>query len=454
MPPLRAAVLVLLACAPCVAAEVNAIDRAGLGLTVYQDEVGLVHDRRACALERGASTLVIDGVARTARPATATLRGPGLAVSEHAFDLDGVSAPRLLAAAVGREATVLWREGDKPERARVLAADGVPVFEIDGKVVAGTPVRILYDSLPPSLRPQPSFRAAVTAEAAGRHEVELDYLAGGLSWSGEAMAELDGDHLALTVSASVTNESGADFSDATLRLVAGSINQAPPAPVMRRELKMGAAMAVAEAPRETLGPYHMWTVAKPVSLQSGATSQVPLFTAQRVPVVRELVLDPLPPRGFRDVDPGMAAHPHLVLRFANDARSGLGKPLPAGTVRVFDRGRDGSLAFLGEDQLPATPEGAQARIALGRAFDVTARRTQTDFQKVSAEVSEAAWEVRLANGSDHAATVTVREAFPGDWLVIDESAPHTKDDAHAVHWSVPLPARGEAVIKYRVRVKG
>ncbi|MGE5503360.1 MAG: DUF4139 domain-containing protein, partial [Actinomycetota bacterium] len=345
-----------------------------------------------------------------------------------------------------------------PPPGRVLAAADTPVFEIDGKVVAGQPVRVLYDSLPAGLRPQPSFHAAVTADAAGRREIELAYLAGGLSWTGETVAELDGDHLSLSVWATVTNASGADFSDAALRLVAGSINQVQPAPVPRlRTAQMAAAMAApdTDAPRERLGPYHMWTVARPVSLPNGGSRQVPVLSAARVPVERELVLDPLPPRGFRDAEPGgPAVHPLLVLRFANDARAGLGKPLPAGLVRVFDRARDGSLTFLGEDQLPATPEGAQARIGLGRDFDVTARRVQTDFQRVSAEVTEAAWEVRLANASDHAATVTVREAFPGEWLVIDESRPHTKDAAHAVHWSVPLPARGEAVLKYRVRVKG
>jgi hypothetical protein len=141
-----------------------------------------------------------------------------------------------------------------------------------------------------------------------------------------------------------------------------------------------------------------------------ASSPVPAATAER-----ELVLDPLPANAFSDRSGELPSqHPVLVQQLA------------------------------GEDA-PVLP---------GYAFDVTARRTQRDFQRLSAEVTEAAWEVRLHNAGPHPATVTVREAFGGDWLVIDETRPHTKESATVARWSVPLPAKGDAVLRYRVRVRG
>jgi hypothetical protein len=458
------ALLILLAVAgPAAAGDIVATvaDRDGLALTIYQDEVAVVRDRRWLTLDKGASALVMEGVARAARPGTATLKGAGLTVAESGLDLDTLTAESLLAAQVGHEATVVWRDpggAERSERAKILAASGVPVFEIDGKVVAGQPERILYDGLPPNLRPTPAFRAALSAEAGGRHLVELAYMTGGLTWTAENNAELEGDHLALSVSANITNSSGTDFTDASVRLVAGSINQAPaPSFAQARPLR---AMAVGSAlpdaaPHEPAGPYHVFTVGRKLSLRDGDHRQVPLMAAASVPVERELVLDPLPPRAFRDRSiEANSQHPALVLKFINDSHHGLGKPLPAGVVRVAERGSDGQITFLGEDLLPAIPEGAAARITVGRAFDVTARRVQTDFQRVSAEVTEAAWEVRLANAGAHPATVVVRESFSGDWLVIDESRTHAKENAVTARWSLPLAAKGEAVLRYRVRVKG
>ncbi|MGE5505624.1 MAG: DUF4139 domain-containing protein, partial [Actinomycetota bacterium] len=95
MTKLLAATLALLAVSPALAADVSAPERAGLALTVYQDDVAMVRDRRVVTLEKGPATLVIDGVARSARPGTATLAGSGLAVHERGFDLDGISAQRL-----------------------------------------------------------------------------------------------------------------------------------------------------------------------------------------------------------------------------------------------------------------------------------------------------------------------------------------------------------------------
>lgn len=85
---------------------------------------------------------------------------------------------------------------------------------------------------------------------------------------------------------------------------------------------------------------------------------------------------------------------------------------------------------------------------------VTARRSQTDFTRISAEVTEAAWEVRLGNAGESAARVTVRESFGGEWLVVDENVKHRKDGPFTATWTVTVPAKGEVLLRYRARVKG
>ncbi|KIL97413.1 hypothetical protein CCC_00474 [Paramagnetospirillum magnetotacticum MS-1] len=428
-------------------------ERSTLSLTLHQDGPALIRDRRPATLERGTSTLILDGIPRTIRPGSAAIEAPGLSVAEHWIDGGALSAERQLAAHIGRTVSVIWDGGGPAQTAKVLSSEGTPLFEAEGKVVAGQPQRIVYDGLGPGLASRPSFRAQVETESSGRRELELSYSADGLGWSSLASAELKGDHLALSVWANLSNASGADFNDATLRLVAGTTQAGGGAPKM-----MMAARPMAESPslpiRDAVGPYHVYTLPRPVTLRDGENRQVPLIPPAVVTVSRELALDPQGMHLFlsRSLD-ARPVHPVLRLAFSNTAKAGLGKPVPAGPIRVTMRGPGGDPVLLGEDMLPALPEGAEARLNLGQSFDVTARRVQTDFQKVSAEVTETAWEVKLANGAEQASAITIREAFRPDWLILDESAPHTRESPTLIRWVIQVPAKGEAVLRYRVRMK-
>ncbi|MCR6629690.1 MAG: DUF4139 domain-containing protein [Magnetospirillum sp.] len=454
-----AALMPLLAAAGLADTVLAPAERTGLSLTITQEDAALVRDCRSANLDKGNLLLVVEGVARQARDGTAWLSGNGLAVLEQGFQLAGIDAETLLAASVGQEVTVVWRDGagaERQERAKVVAAGPQPVFQTDGKLVAGTPVRVLYDSLPPDIRPLPAYRAVLDTVNAGRREVELAYLTGGLTWQADYVAELNPaeDRLSLSAWATLSNNSGADFPNARVQVMAGDVNvvadgPAPPRP-MRAERMLMAKAAMVPA-REALGGYHLYTLPQAVSLKDGERKQVALMAPQQLATERTLSLEPMPVQAWRDRwTEQPAQHPVAVLTLKN----GGAEPLPAGTIRVFQRAHDGGATFLGEDRLAATPAGATARIGLGRAFDVSARRSQTDFTRVSAEITEAAWEVRLGNAGDAPAKVTVRESFGGEWLVLQESARHAKENAFTAAWTVTVPAKGETVLTYRARVKG
>jgi hypothetical protein len=432
-------------------------DRSGLSLLVTQEDTALVRDRRPVTLEKGTQTLVVEGVARRARESSGWLTGTGIGVVEQSFQLAGPDADSLLSAAVGQEATVVWRDStgaEREERAKVISAGPQPVFQVGGKVVAGVPSRILYDALPADIRLLPAYRASLSVDSAGKREVELAYLTGGLSWQADYVAEINPAEDAATLSAwaTLTNTSGADFTDARVQVMAGDVNTVADAPVrIQRAEKMLVAAAMAPSPtREALGGYHLYALPQPVTLKDGERKQVSLMAPVRLAAERVLVLDPMPPSAWRDRAPEPPAqHPAMVLKLKNGAQ-----PLPAGTIRAFQRAKDGAAIFLGEDRLPAIPANTSARATLGRAFDVTVRRSQTDFTRIAADITEAEWQIKLANSGDSPAKVIVRESFGGDWLVLAESARHTKESALVASWTVMVPAKGETMLEYRARVKG
>ena len=135
------------------------------------------------------------------------------------------------------------------------------------------------------------------------------------------------------------------------------------------------------------------------------------------------------------------------------------RPLPGGVVRLFQADSAGraQLDRRGRDGPHAGRRGL--RLSAGTAFDLTARRVQTTYV-TRRDSSAAGWRtlatadyrVTVRNATDSAATVDVREERGGEWSVLQSSVPAEKVSSTITRFRVKVPARGEAVLTYRVRV--
>ena len=459
-----AGLLVLAAPWPGRAAEeipVAPHTRTDLAVTVYQGGVAYVREVREIGLPAGVHRLAFPEVSAALQPETVRLAASGVAVLERRYEAGLLNPAALLRAAVGKRVRVILTNpatgAERTVPAEVLAASNGVVLRIGDRIETEIPGRLVFDALPPGLRPRPTLAATVETTLAGRHQLRLGYLTGGLSWQADYVASLDGDRLALELWATVSNTSGADYPEARLALVAGELNRvAPPAVPMRmakRSLAAELAPGVVEAPAED---YHRYAIARPVSLGRGGSTQVALMTALAVPVVREYRMESAAAIARRAPVPDQREWPQPVqvrLSFANTAAAGLGVPLPAGIVRVYEGGEDE--VFLGESRVPATPDGERVTLTLGRAFDVTARRTLTDFRREGArgEIVETAHRIALQNAKGVAVTVEVVENLQGEWRVLEESQPHKRLSAFKARWRIEVPARGAAELTYRVRLQ-
>ena len=148
----------------------------------------------------------------------------------------------------------------------------------------------------------------------------------------------------------------------------------------------------------------------------------------------------------------------VFVEFDNKESSRLGMPLPKGIIRVYKRDSEGRAQFVGEDNVDHTPKNETVRLKLGDAFDVTAKRKQTDYKSLGRQgkfgsVHESAFELELKNAKKEPVTVSILEPMPGDWEVLQSSHPFTKEAAGTARFKVTVPAEGSAVLTYRVRVK-
>jgi hypothetical protein len=125
-------------------------------------------------------------------------------------------------------------------------------------------------------------------------------------------------------------------------------------------------------------------------------------------------------------------------------------PLPAGVVRVYKADSAGQLQFLGEDSIDHTPKDEAIEVVVGNSFDVTATRTQTDYQRVSNNVWKESYEIELKNHKSGAQKIRVVEHFYGDWEILTTSDSYEKKDAYTAEWEVTVPADGSKKVTFTV----
>jgi len=441
----------------------GAADREAVAVTVYNDDLALVKERRRVDLPAGLARLSLREVAAQMRPETALLRavsGQPLSLVEQNFDFDLLTPQKLLEKNVGREVTVIRSHPttgeERREKATVLAAGQGTVLRFNDRIETGVPGRLAFDSVPANLRDRPTLSVLLEA-AGGRQAVELSYLTGGLSWKADYVANLaaDGKSLDLNAWVTLTNRSGAGFDNATLQLVAGTVNR-----VRQADSRVYAMAAPAparaksqEATQEALMDYHLYSFERPTSIADNQTKQLALLSASAVPVSREYLL-----AGndwyYRDRygQIGQKLKPAVFLEFENKGGQ-LGKPLPAGIVRVYARDSKGAAQFVGEDRIAHTAKNEKLKLRLGEAFDITAERKQTSYRKIGDNVVETAYRIDLRNAKEEAVMVRVQEPLPGDWEMLQESQKHTKESSRVASWNVAVPAGGTAILEYTVRVR-
>jgi hypothetical protein len=451
-------------------------DQKALAVTIYNDNLALVKDQREVRLPRGEAKLAFQEVSAQIRPETALLRNLTAPrefwVSEQNFDFDLLTPQKLLDKYVGEKVTVLRSlpnadgAGSKEirEEATVLATNNGTVLQFADRIETSIPGRIAYPRVPGNLRARPTLVISLHSGASQAQELELSYLTGGLSWRADYVANLSSDERTLDLSGwvTLTNQSGAAYPNATLQLVAGDVNRAKQRP--ERAFAVGAMMAKAEvaAPRmaeESLFEYHLYTLDHPTTLAVNQTKQVALLSASGVPVRKEYLLQGQTyyySGSFGDL--GLKQKVGVFVEFDNKEASRLGMPLPKGIIRVYKRDSEGRAQFVGEDSVDHTPRNETVRLKLGEAFDVTARRKQTDYKSLGRQgkfgnVHESAFELELKNAKKESVTVSVLEPMPGDWEVLQSSHPFTKEAAGTARFKVTVPAEGRATLTYRVRVK-
>jgi hypothetical protein len=445
-------------------------DQAELSLTVYNSDIALVRDVRNLTLARGVGNLRFMDIAATVNPATVHFRSitapQQVSVLEQNYEYDLLEPDKLLRKYVGREVTLMrTRMVDGTARqeevkALLLSYNQQPVWKIGNEIVTGIGAdHIRFPELPQTLYSRPTLIWTVQNDGAEKHRVEASYLASRLAWNADYVLTVARDDKAADLNGwvTLTNNSGTAFRNAKLQLVAGDLNR------VREQLgKMrleearrdAAAPAANQMTQEAFSDYHLYSMSRKTTINNAQTKQVSLLEGTDVPVAKRYVVEGQQWYYHNQRHPGSPIKDlvQVYYQFKNEEKGGLGIPMPAGVLRVYQQDSKGGVQFVGEDRITHTPKDETLNIKIGNAFDVVCERNQIDFQRISSNVYEFEYEITIRNHKATPVSVEVNEPIGGSWRLLRSSHDSTKTAAWALQFKVPVAPDGTAVLKYRIRV--
>jgi hypothetical protein len=459
---------------------------APVSLTIYNQNFAVARTTVDLALTPGTNEVTTTEVTSQLEPDSVVLRDPTgkhiFSVVEQNYDAAIVNQDWLLQKYEGQ--TIDFQTNsyldDKTHtwipvisHGKILRASP-PLVEVDGKMQFQLPGTPLFPATTNGLLLKPTLRWQIAADSAASFPAELSYVTNGFTWSatynlvansgtgGNATEPMD-----LVGGITMQNNCGVDFPAAAIKLVAGNVAKiAPPVTIngiAAMKAMGGGGGAAVMVTQENFDDFHLYDLNRTTSLHNGETKQVEFLTANAVPVTRRYEFEPnagfniYPGSGnvYMDRSYGLVGTPRVTVvnEFTNSTANHLGIPLPAGRLRLYRRDKSGAMQFAGEASIEHTPRNEKIRFVTGDAFDITAKRIQTDFHSNHAgRVIDESFSIEVKNQKDEPVTVHLIEHLyrAANWDITQKSAAYTKRDSSAIEFPVEVKPESSTTVTYTV----
>lgn len=453
-----------------------------LSLSIYNGNMALVKDSRVAGLNSGVNEVIFDGVAQSIQPETAIIFGDGIKVREQNYSYNLMSYHNLLQQYIGKEVTAVRTDPedgkDRFEKAVLLGINAnKPIIQTKNGIDAEFPGRIMFEKMPTSLSNKPILAAKLDVNRSGDKSLNLAYLTDGLSWKTDYVANVTSlNRLNLTGWVTINNESGIDYENAKIQLIAGDVNIVR-APIARvRGMMLNKAMALGSFDNsmeaksiepESVNSYELYTLPTTATLKNQQTKQIALIEKNDVHYKKEFKVNSFPIYARQSADKFEKRHPLITYVIENSQESNLGISLPTGTMRFYQNDKGGNLQFIGASNIRNTAKEDTLRLQLGEAFNISVngelkKVSEKEISREKSIVTSNCVKVKILrtyevllninNAEDNDNTVIVSQYLNGDSKIVKESIKGKIKDATAYEWEVPVAKNSKTTLTYMVEV--
>jgi hypothetical protein len=420
-------------------------------VTVYNDNLGLIKQVRTVPVDKKNLPIRFSDVAAQLIPTSVHLRNlsgnKDFQVLEQNFEYDLVSSDKILEKYIDHPVEIIKENGELIQGTLLSKQGSSMVVKTDDEIKIipwNDNLSVNVKELPEGLITRPTLIWEVSGVKSGNEQLEVSYLTQGMNWHAEYVGVLNEKSTQLNLDAwvSIDNKCGATYKDAHLKLVAGDIHRAPQP---RRTLAKGVLAATAEREQgfqeKAFFEYHIYDLDRPTTIKNNQTKQISLFPSASVNVDKRYYYN-------ANTDPTKVA---VRLLFINDEKAGLGKPLPEGVFRIYQKDGE-NLEFVGEDRIDHTPRNEEIKITVGNAFDLVGERRIIDRKKISNRSEQQTIEVELRNNKEKEDVniIVEEQVYYRDWKIEDNNFPYKKKDVNNITFDIPVKAGGKAVLQYTI----
>ena len=454
-------------------------DTKNLDITIYNRNLALVKDVRNVNLQKGENDIAFEGVSSAIKPESAILYAQGIKVLEQNYDYDILDINNIIEKSVGKTIKTLKINPSNGEKifdtAKIISfANHTPILEFSYGIDANFDGQLLFEDLPSGLRRKPTLVAKIYSDNSNSGNISLAYLTNGINWKTNYVANvIDNTKLNLTAWVTINNESGVDYNDANVQLVAGQVNQtyANSAPRRGEMMLMAAAapkMAMADGAvqEEDISAYHLYTLPNKTTIKDKQTKQISLMEKNAVKYKKEAELNS--PLYFYPDSTSEFKNQHLAMYYTinNDTNSNLGVPLPEGVIRFYENDAQKNLQFIGENRINHVAKGETMRLFLGNYSNIFANGKISKINKLAEEQQKNInadciryfnlytydAEIEVQNSSKSTQEITLKQSFPQEAEILEQNIKGKNIHANTYQWSFSVPADGKQRLTFKVKI--
>ena len=127
--------------------------KSDLEISIYNNNLALVKDRRTVDLKQGINDIAFEGVATQIKPETALLDAPGIKVLEQNYDYDLLTANNIIDKSVGQTVKTVVSNPTTGQNIYdsaeiVSAVYGQPLLKFNYGIETHFPGRLVFEKLP------------------------------------------------------------------------------------------------------------------------------------------------------------------------------------------------------------------------------------------------------------------------------------------------------------------